>query len=80
MRTLGDAVSVLAGTDGMRMMTAEEERRLTLLEQQVGSLLAQRERLMARILRLREFIAARGNHTLDCMDCHVCRFLMEDAK
>lgn len=63
----------------MRMMTDTEERCLTLLEMQVEALLAGRERMAVRIMKLREFIASHGDHTLDCDDCHVCRFLKEDA-
>ncbi len=64
----------------MRMMTDAEERRLTLLEQQVGALLAGRERMSERIRKLREFIAAHGHHTDDAVTCHTCRFLEEDAR
>lgn len=59
------------------MMDAEE-RRLTLLEQQVDALLRGRERMSERIVRLREFIAAHGEH-VDDSECPTCRFLMEDA-
>ncbi len=63
----------------MRMMTDAEERRLTLLEQQVGALLAGRERMSERIRKLREFIAAHGPHE-DAVECPSCQFLMEDAR
>ena len=59
----------------MRMMTDAEERRLTLLEQQVEALLAGRERMSVRIMKLREFIAAHGPHE-DDVECQTCRFLM----
>ena len=61
-------------------MTDAEERRLTLLEQQVGALLAGRERMAERIRKLREFIARSGHHIADNCQCNICRFLKEDAK
>ncbi len=46
----------------MTHFQAHDDRRMTILEQQVGSLRAQREYLTARILRLREFIATNCPH------------------
>ena len=63
----------------MSRFDEHDERRLTLLEQQVGALLAGRERQNARIMALREAVRRFGHHTLDCVDCHVCKFLKEDA-
>lgn len=59
-------------------MTDAEERRMTLLEQQVEALLLGRERMSVRIMRLREFIAKHGPHQ-DDPECPTCKFLMEDA-
>jgi len=69
----------------MRMMPAEEERRLTLLEMQVGALLQQREHLTARVMRLREYIAANCPHSPfpeDCEDddCPTCSFLKDEQQ
>lgn len=69
-----------------RLLAADEierirsnDTRMTLLDQQVGALLAGRERQNARIMALREAVRRFGRHTLDCVDCHVCKFLKEDA-
>ena len=64
----------------MRLFDKHDEHRLTLLEQQVGALLAGRERMGNRIRKLREFIAKRGRHTMGCVDCPVCRFRLEEAR
>lgn len=60
-------------------MTEAEERRLTLLEQQVGALLAGRERMSERIMLLREYIASNCPHAATDIACPTCEFLMEDA-
>jgi hypothetical protein len=62
------------------MMTPEEERRLTLLEMQVGSLIKQRDDLIVSVRKLREFITANCPHSALDSPCPTCRFLQEDAK
>lgn len=64
----------------MKIMTPEEERRLTLLEMQVGALIQQREHLMGRVRRLREYIAANCPHSALDTNCPTCQFLQEDEK
>lgn len=61
------------------MMTAEEERRLTLLEMQVGALIEQREHYAARVQKLREYIKANAPHCGVETNCPTCVFLREDA-
>lgn len=63
----------------MSRFDKHDERRLTLLEQQVGALLAGRERMSDRIRKLREYIASNCRHTGDESPCPTCEFLMEDA-
>jgi len=61
------------------MMTAEEERRMTLLEMQVGALIKQREDYATRVRKLREYIAANCPHSGAEPTCPTCSFLKEDA-
>jgi len=63
----------------MTKWTEQDERRLTLLEQQVGALLSGRERMSMRIMKLREFIARNCPHSALDTDCPTCQFLQEDA-
>ena len=63
----------------MTRFDKHDERRLTLLELQVGSLLAQREFMATRIMRLREFIARKCQHDALESKCTACEFLREDA-
>lgn len=63
----------------MTRFDEHDERRLTLLEQQVGALLAGRERMSVRIMRLREFIARNCQHSALDTNCPTCEFLKEDA-
>ncbi len=63
----------------MRMMTDEEDRRMTLLEMQVGALITQREEYAARVQKLREYIAENSPHSGAETNCPACRFLKEDA-
>ena len=63
----------------MRMMTDAEERKLTLLEQQVEALLLGRELMGVRIMRLREFIARNCQHPALGTNCPTCQFLREDV-
>lgn len=71
---------VETGCATTRIMDAAEERRLTLLEQQVGALLAGRERMGDRIRKLREYIASNCPHSALDTNCPTCQFLQEDAK
>ena len=64
----------------MRMMTPEEERRLTLLEMQVGALITQREHYAARVQKLREYIDENAPHSGVVTTCPTCIFLREDAQ
>lgn len=64
----------------MKIMTPYDERRLTLLEMQVGTLIQKREHLMGRVRRLREYIAANCPHPELDTNCPTCRFLQEDAE
>lgn len=64
----------------MARFTEQDERRLVLLEQQVNALLAGRERMSERIMRLREFIAKNCPHSALDVTCSTCQFLQEDAK
>jgi hypothetical protein len=63
----------------MTKWTEADERRLALLEQQVGALLAGRERMGERIRKLREFITKNCEHSDLDIDCPKCEFLKEDA-
>ena len=63
----------------MKMFSEADERRLVLLEQQVGSLLQGRERLGDRIRKLREFIASNCPHSALDANCPTCEFLKQDA-
>ena len=63
----------------MTKWTEADERRLTFLEQQVGALMAGRERMSVRIMKLREFIARNCQHSAPDTDCPTCEFLKEDA-
>lgn len=74
------ACSLDHGGAAMKIMTPEEERRLTLLEMQVGALIQQREHLMGRVRRLREYIAANCPHSALDTNCPTCQFLQEDAQ
>lgn len=70
--------------NNMTKWTEQDERRLTLLEQQVNALLAGRERMGERIMRLRAYIASNCQHAAfeaDCVDgdCPTCEFLRKDA-
>lgn len=60
-------------------MTAEEERRMTLLEMQVGALIKQREEYASRVRKLREYIDENSPHSGAETNCPACRFLKEDA-
>lgn len=57
-----------------------DERRLTLLEMQVGALIKQREDYAARVQRLREFIKENCSHSSITANCLTCQFLQEDAR
>ncbi len=60
-------------------MNAAEERRLTLLEMQVGALIKQREDYAIRVRKLREYVAANCTHSGPASHCPTCEFLKEDA-
>lgn len=71
-------------------MTADEERRLTLLEMQVGALIKQREDYAERVQKLRAFIDENCSHSVHVSSeqslsgyrypCRVCQFLKEDGE
>lgn len=63
----------------MRLFDEHDERGLTLLEQQVGALLAGRERMGDRIRKLREYIASNCPHAALDTNCPTCEFLKDDA-
>ena len=63
----------------MTKWTEQDERRLTMLEMQVGALLAGRERMGERIDALREYIRATAPHSGVETSCPTCKFLKEDA-
>jgi len=62
------------------MMTAEEDRRLALLEMQVAALIKQRQDYIARVQKLRDYINANAPHSGVQTNCPTCVFLREDAQ
>lgn len=62
------------------MMTADEERRMTLLEMQVSALIKQREDYAERVHKLREYIDENAPHSDVVTTCPTCVFLREDAQ
>lgn len=43
-------------------------------------MIKQREHYTDRIQKLRDAVQRMGHHTLNCVDCHVCKFLREDSQ
>ena len=73
-----DYLVCLCGVGGD--MTAEEERRMVLLEMRVKALLSRSERMQKRIDALREYVKATAPHSGVETYCPTCKFLREDLE